>query len=104
MEEPFIRKIKFPEGTFDFINCEIALFEEDSNGQRDITMTFSAYIAIGMPSIDMADNVSKELKYFDENKIFAYAQTLDEFREWFENGGWDYIILDYEKEYKFDEE
>lgn len=103
MEEPFIRQIKFPEGTFDFINCEIAMFDEDENGQRDIKSTFMAYIAIGMPSIDMVDKPSKELKYFDENKIFAYAQTLDEFMEWFKDGGWDFTILDYEKDMVFDE-
>jgi hypothetical protein len=103
METPFIRQFIFPEGTFDFVNCEIAMFQEDDNGQREITSTFHSFIAIGMPGIDMSGDTSKELKYFDESKVFAYAQDLNEFKVWIEEGGWDFIILDYEKELIFDE-
>lgn len=104
MDQPYIRKVKFPEGTFDFVNCEIAMFEKDDGGSKNVTSTFHSYIAIGMPGIDMAANISPELKFFDETKIFAYAQDMNELMEWSTNGGWDFIILDYEKEVDFDED
>lgn len=102
MDTPYIRKIKFPEGEFDFVSCQIALFDETSGGEKILTSTFWSYIAVGMPGIDSLDSCSKELQYFDNTKIFAYAQDIQEFNDWVNNDGWDFIILDYEKE--FDDE
>lgn len=86
---PYIISIKFEDGTFDYIWCLIAMLDGDM-----ITNQFEAYIAIGV-DINI-DTCSKEYLSFDESRVFCYAQDLDEFFSWYDNGGWDFKILDYE--------
>lgn len=92
--KPVITKVNFPvEGTLDYIFCVIAMTDDDV-----ITSTFEAFIGVGI-NINISD-CSDSYRKFDETRVFNYAQDLDEFFDWYNNGGWDFKILDYEKEYE----
>lgn len=89
--KPKITTIKFPDGEFHYIWCVIALKDEDI-----VTSTFEAFIGIG---VDVTiGECSDEYLRFDETRVFCYAADLDEFYGWHIDGGWDFRILDYEKE------
>jgi hypothetical protein len=91
--KPKITQIIFDEGVFDLIWCVIA-----QTDYEDIVATFECFICINNPWVNFADNVSEKLRKFDETSIYAYAEGIEEFESWFVNGGWDFKILDYEKE------
>lgn len=91
-QKPKITTIEFPDGTFDYIWCVVGRTEDDDI----VTTTFEVFIGIGV-DINVAE-CSKEYLAFDETRVFSYAQDLDEFFDWYNNGGWDFKILDYEKE------
>ena len=91
--KPKITQITFDEGVFDLVWCVI--------GQTDyeqIISTFEAFICVSNPGVNFDDNISEKLRKFDETRIYAYADDINEFEDWVTNGGWDFKILDYEKE------
>ena len=88
---PKITTIDFPDGQFNYVYCVIAMMDEDI-----MTSTFEAFIGIG---IDInIDTCSNQYLKFDESNVFCYAVDIDEFFDWYNNGGWDFKILDYELE------
>ena len=91
LSKPLITTIKFPDGEFDYIWCVIAMKDGDI-----VTSTFEAFVGIGV-DINVTE-CSPEYLRFDETRVFNYAQDLDEFFTWHIDGGWDFRILDYEKE------
>lgn len=91
LAKPLITTFEFPDGKFDYIWCVVAMKDEEV-----VTATFEAFVGIG---IDITiGECSQEYLRFDETRVFSYAQDLDEFFEWHTKGGWDFRILDYEKE------
>lgn len=91
--KPKITKVVFDEGVFDLVWCVIA---QTDYGQ--ILSTFEAFICVNNPGVNFDDSVSEELRKFDETKIYSYAEDMAEFENWINDGGWDFKILDYEKE------
>lgn len=93
MEKPEITVLNFPEGKFELVWCLIAQTDGD-----EIISTFESFIAVDYPEVDFAGEVSERLRLFDENRVFAYVWGLEQFEDIVLNGGWDFKILDYEKE------
>lgn len=91
LAKPLITTIEFPDGKFDYVWCVIAMKDGDI-----VTSTFEAFVGLGI-DINLTE-CSKEYLAFDETRVFSYAQDLDELFEWHTKGGWDFRILDYEKE------
>ena len=91
--KPKITKVAFDEGVFDLVWCVIAQTDYDQ-----ILSTFESFICVNNPSVNFADPVSEELRRFDEANIYSYAEDMAEFESWVNDGGWDFKILDYEKE------
>ena len=90
-KKPRITTVEFPDGTFDYIYCVIAMMDEDI-----VTSTFEAFIGLG---IDInIETCSDKYRMFDETRVFSYAADLEEFFQWYNDGGWDFKILDYEKD------
>jgi hypothetical protein len=88
MDKALVTTIEFPEGKNDYVWC---LIKTDDN------ITFETWIGIGC-DIDFAnESLSKELRTFD-NKVYFYAEDLDEFYRLVQDGYTDFSILDYDKE------
>ena len=94
LAKPLITTIKFPDGEFDYIWCVVAMKDEEV-----VTATFEAFVGIGI-DINLTE-CSKEYLAFDETRVFNYAEDLNEFFGWHTDGGWDFRILDYEKEVEY---
>jgi hypothetical protein len=90
-QKPRITTIEFPDGVFDYIWCLIGMQDEGI-----VVSTYEAFVGIGV-KVNVIDCSPEYLK-FDETRVFNYAQDLDEFFDWYNNGGWDFKILDYEKD------
>lgn len=91
LAKPLITTLEFPDGKFDYIWCVVAMKDGDI-----VTATFEAFVGLGV-DINLTECSEKYLS-FDETKVFNYAQDLEEFFGWHTDGGWDFRILDYEKE------
>lgn len=88
---PDIVTVKFPEGDFDFIWCEVCVMEN-----REPAYSYEAFVGLGV-NIEDITKVSDELAIFDAHKVFTYVPTLQDFfyRHFCDD---DFIINSYERD------
>lgn len=87
---PEIVSVNFPEGTFDFIWCDLCVTSDGEGASF-----YPAFIGIGVDIEDMT-KVSEQLSLFDAYKVFTYVPNLqDFFQAYIEGMDW-YRIVNYE--------
>jgi len=88
---PNIITVKFPEGDFDFIWCEVCAIEDG-----EPAYSYEAFVGLGVNVEDMT-KASDELSLFDVHKVFTYVPTIQDFfyRHFVDD---DFIIHSYERD------